>query len=171
MTSCCPLPRMRWSGATGAIARCKRVSTGCGRTRRSVRAWRWICGVKPTPKAVNKPWHHYIVPGLAKPGSFATVSKNTQFFANLRFECRGPHHTGGCRRPTEAIMPWLQGAQGNRSRLLQGTFYSIGIMVPYLCVIVGCHSHVSMDTTNNERDWKDMSREETETKQLNRNNF
>jgi hypothetical protein len=76
MTSCCPPPRMRWSGATGAIARCKRVSTGCGRQRRSVRALRWICGVKPKPKAVNKPWQHFILHGLEKPGSSATVSKN-----------------------------------------------------------------------------------------------
>ena len=73
--------------------------------------------------------------------------------------------------PPEAIMPWLQGAQGNRSRLLQGTFYSTGIMVPYLCVLVGCHSHVGMDTTHNGRGWKDMSIEGTETKQLNRTNF
>src|SRR4029434_8932349 len=65
---------MRWSGATGAIARCKRVSTGCGRKSRSVRAWRWICGVKPKPKAGNKPLHHFIVHGLDKPGSSATVS-------------------------------------------------------------------------------------------------
>src|SRR5215470_18072919 len=75
MTSCCPLPRMRWSGATGAIARCKKVSTGCGRKRRSVRAWRWICGVKPKPKAVNKPSPHFIVHGLDKPGVFTTVSE------------------------------------------------------------------------------------------------
>src|SRR5215831_9724090 len=74
MTSCCPPPRMRWSGVIGAIARCKRVSTGCGRKRRSVRVWRWICGVKPTPMAVNKPWQHCIVHGLAKPGALATVS-------------------------------------------------------------------------------------------------
>src|SRR5215510_1695382 len=74
MTSCCPLPRMRWSGTTGAIARCKRVSTGCGRTRRSGPAWPWICGVKPKPKAGNKPWQHCIVHGLDKPGSSATVS-------------------------------------------------------------------------------------------------
>ena len=47
-------PLKRRSGVTGAIARCKRVSTGCGRTRRSVCVLRWICGVKPTPKAVNK---------------------------------------------------------------------------------------------------------------------
>src|SRR5262249_36216753 len=66
---------MRWSGATGAIARCKRVSTGCGRKRRSVPAWPWICGVKPTPKAVNKPSPHSIVHGLDKPGGFTTVSR------------------------------------------------------------------------------------------------
>jgi hypothetical protein len=30
--------------------------------------------VKPTPKAVNKPWQHCIVHGLDKPGSSATVS-------------------------------------------------------------------------------------------------
>src|SRR6266700_4462472 len=65
---------MRWSGATGAIARCKRVSTGCGRKRRSVPAWPWICGVKPKPKAVNKPSPHSIVHGLDKPGVFTTVS-------------------------------------------------------------------------------------------------
>src|SRR5215470_7152530 len=77
MTSCCPRPRMRWSGATGAIARCKNRSTGYARRTRSVPAWRWICGVKPTPKAVNKPLHHFIVHGLDKPGSSATVSIQT----------------------------------------------------------------------------------------------
>src|SRR5207249_163903 len=65
---------MRWSGATGAIARGKRVSTGCGRKRRSVPAWPWICSVKPKPKAVNKPSPHSIVHGLDKPGAFTTVS-------------------------------------------------------------------------------------------------
>src|SRR5262247_1909852 len=65
---------MRWSGATGAIARCKKVSTGCGRKRRSVRVWRWICGVKRKPKAVNKPLHYFIVHERDKPGSSATVS-------------------------------------------------------------------------------------------------
>src|SRR2546427_6528902 len=65
---------MRWNGATGAIARCKRVSTGCGRKRRSVPAWPWICGVKPKPKAVNKPSPHSIAHGLDKPGVFTTVS-------------------------------------------------------------------------------------------------
>src|SRR5262249_14351803 len=76
MTSCCPPPPMPWNGATGAIARCKRVSTGCGRKSRSVRALHWICGVKRKPKAVNKPWHHCIVHGLDKPGVFTTVSEN-----------------------------------------------------------------------------------------------
>ena len=52
------------------------MSTGCGRKRRSVRALRWICGVKPKPKAGNKPLQHFIVHGLDKPGSFATVSNN-----------------------------------------------------------------------------------------------
>src|SRR5437660_12403348 len=68
---------MPWSGAPGAIARCKRVSTGCGRKRRSVRVLRWICGVKLKPKAVNKPLPYFIVHELDKPGSSATVSKKT----------------------------------------------------------------------------------------------
>src|SRR5215510_7194405 len=75
MTSCCHRPRMQWSGATGAIARGKNRSTGYARRTRSVPAWRWICGVKPTPKAVNKPLHHFIVHELDKPGSSATVSQ------------------------------------------------------------------------------------------------
>src|SRR5215813_8770835 len=79
MTSCCPPPRTRWSGAIGAIARGKRVSIACGRASRSVPVLRWICGVKPTPKAVNKPLHHFIVHGLAKPGALATVSAKHVF--------------------------------------------------------------------------------------------
>ena len=39
-----------------------------------MRALRWICGVKPKPKAGNKPLHHFILHGLDKPGSSATVS-------------------------------------------------------------------------------------------------
>src|SRR5712691_3170080 len=74
MTSYCHRRRMRWSGATGAIARCKNRSTGYAPRCRSVHAWRWICGVKPKPKAVNKPSPHFIVHGLDKPGVFTTVS-------------------------------------------------------------------------------------------------
>src|SRR5436190_10871795 len=87
MTSCCPPPRTRWSGAIGAIARCKRVSIECGRASRSVPVLCWICGVKPTPKAVNKPLHHFILHGLAKPGALATVSFKTAYEQQLWEEC------------------------------------------------------------------------------------
>ena len=53
------------------------MSTACGRTRSSVRVLHWICGVKRTPKAVNKPLHYCIVHELDKPGSSATVSLHT----------------------------------------------------------------------------------------------
>src|SRR5215471_10502655 len=82
MTSCCPRRRMRWSGATGAIARCKNKSTGCARRCRSVHAWHWICGVMPKPKVGNKPSPHSIVHGLDKPGGFTTVS-NIFAFQNV----------------------------------------------------------------------------------------
>src|SRR5438093_12016750 len=91
MTSCCHQHPMRWSGATGAIARCKRVSTGCGRKRRSGRVLRWICGVKPKPKAGNKPLQHFIVHGLDKPGNSATVSKNAGI--TKRASCHSLRHT------------------------------------------------------------------------------
>jgi hypothetical protein len=65
---------MRWNVGTGAIARGKSKSTGYARKRKSVRAWLWTCGVKPTPKAVNTPWQHCIVHGLDKPGVFTTDS-------------------------------------------------------------------------------------------------
>src|SRR5215831_17270431 len=74
MTSCCQPHPMPWNGATDAIVRCKGVSTACGRKSRSVRVWHWICGVKRTPKAVNKPLPYFIVHELDKPGNSATVS-------------------------------------------------------------------------------------------------
>jgi hypothetical protein len=52
---------MRWNAATGAIARCKATSSACARKRRFVCAWRWTCGVKPKPKAVNRPSKHYMM--------------------------------------------------------------------------------------------------------------
>src|SRR5689334_4858682 len=82
MTSCCPRRRRRWSGATGAIARGKHRATGYARRGRSVHAWRWLCGVKPKPKAVNTPSRHCIVHGLDKPGVFTTVSKDLSFTLN-----------------------------------------------------------------------------------------
>src|SRR5215510_10258161 len=75
MTSCCQRRRMRWSGATGAIARCKNTSTGYARKNRSGHAWRWTCGEKPKAKAVNKPSPHSIMHELDKPGVFTTVSR------------------------------------------------------------------------------------------------
>src|SRR4249919_2161178 len=80
---------MRWSGATGAIARCKSRSTVCARKYRSVPAWHWICGVKPKPKAGNKPSPHSIMHGLDKPGVFTTVS-----FDPSSFPKRGTHSVG-----------------------------------------------------------------------------
>src|SRR6266702_6664640 len=103
MTSCCPPPRMRWSGTTDAIASCKRVSTGCGRTRRSVRALRWICGVKPKPKAVNKPLQYSIGHGLDKPGVFTTVSIFLQFGGRgiaCALFAKGDEEAGGEDRPS-----------------------------------------------------------------------
>jgi hypothetical protein len=41
---------------------------------------RWIGGVKPTLKAVNKLSPYFIVHGLDKPGSSATVSKFLSLF-------------------------------------------------------------------------------------------
>src|SRR5262245_23832739 len=78
---------------------------------------------------------------------------------------------GACARLCLLPLPGLQGAQGQSSRLRQGTCYSTAIMVPSLGVIVGYQSHAGMDTTKSARVWKDVSREETETKQRNRHNF
>src|SRR5215470_8459814 len=75
MTRCCQQHPMPWNGVTGAIARCKKVSTACGRKRRSVHVLHWICGVKLKPKAVNKLLHYFIVLERDKPGSSATVSR------------------------------------------------------------------------------------------------
>src|SRR5262249_45571063 len=88
MTSCCPPRPMQWNVVTGAIARCKSKSTGYARKRKSVRAWRWTCGVKPTPKAVNKPWQHCIVHGLDKPGVFTTDSQKASFSTILMEKCQ-----------------------------------------------------------------------------------
>jgi hypothetical protein len=68
-------------------------------------------------------------------------------------------------------MPWLQGAQGNSSRRLQGTWYGTGIRVPDRCALVGGHSHGGRDTPDHARVWKGMSIEGTEPKLLNRNRF
>src|SRR5215472_17993187 len=95
MTSCCPPRPMRWNVVTGAIARCKSTSTGYARKRKSVRAWRWTCGVKPTPKAGNKPWQHCIVHGLDKPGVFTTDSNIVALHATNGMLDKDAHATQG----------------------------------------------------------------------------
>src|SRR5215475_5330862 len=57
---------MRWSGATGAIARCKNRSIGYVRKPRSAPAWRWTCGEKPKGQGVAKPSTNYMRHGLPK---------------------------------------------------------------------------------------------------------
>ena len=57
---CCPRRRMRWSGVTGAIARCKNKSTGYVHEPRSAPAWRWTCGKKPKGQGVTKPSTPYM---------------------------------------------------------------------------------------------------------------
>src|SRR5437879_1097694 len=120
MTSCCHPHQMPWSGATGAIARCKRVSTGCGRKSRSVRVLRWICGVKLKPKAVNKPLPYFIVHELDKPGSSATVSKNAGI--TKRASCHTLRHTFATYKAEKGVSPfqlqqWLGHANLNTTQI------------------------------------------------------
>src|SRR6266487_6137035 len=59
----CPRPRMRWNGAIGAIARCKKVSTVCAPKSRSRHALRLICGEKPGARGVATLFTPYMRPG------------------------------------------------------------------------------------------------------------
>src|SRR5215471_18513300 len=79
MPSCCPPHPMPWSGASGASARGTSGSLGCGRTPRSVRVWRGLCGVQRQPKAVHNPLPSCILPALDKPGRSPTVSITVDF--------------------------------------------------------------------------------------------
>src|SRR5262245_27363857 len=98
---------MRWNAATGAIARCKATSIAYARKGRSVPAWRWTCGVKPTPKAVNKPSPHFIVHGLDKPGGFTTVSFLSLIFFESGKDAPSPgqrqYHTHFAQSTTRRI--------------------------------------------------------------------
>src|SRR2546428_1697836 len=60
MTHCYPRPPMRWNGAIGVIARCKRVSTVCVPKSRSKQELRSICGEKPKAKGVSRPFKPYM---------------------------------------------------------------------------------------------------------------
>src|SRR2546428_5246672 len=114
MRSCSPRRPMRWNAATGDIARCKATSIVYERKRRSVRALRWTCGVKPRPKGVDKPSYHSIMHGLDKPGVFTTVSQKAgvklsdtashlrHILANTVSETHRAHAVASARQRTEA---------------------------------------------------------------------
>src|SRR6266581_4954897 len=55
MTNYYRRPQMQWSGATGGIVRCKRVSTEYARKSGSGRVLRSTCGEKPKPKDGTRP--------------------------------------------------------------------------------------------------------------------
>src|SRR5262252_10917113 len=93
MTSCCPPPRMRWSGATDAIARCKRVSTGCGRKPSSAHAWRWICGVKPKGQGATKPSTPYMRHGLPEVTRYPCYSLEVNNILPVSESNFPPHHS------------------------------------------------------------------------------
>src|SRR5712692_2650517 len=59
---------------------------------------RYLCGVKPKPKAVNKPSPHSIMHGLDKPGVFTTVS-HSRWVATRR----------GLRKPVSSSPPFKTG--------------------------------------------------------------
>src|SRR5262245_35740070 len=82
-----PRRPMRWTAASGALARCKSVATGGGHKRSAGRVLRSICGVKPTPQAVNKLAPPFIVHGLDKPGVFTTVSANRVYLSCAGVVC------------------------------------------------------------------------------------
>src|SRR5438445_11386175 len=69
MTNCSHRPRMRWNGATVAIARGKRASTVCGYKSRAAHELRWTCGEKPKAKGVTRRSEPYMmrVPGESGP--------------------------------------------------------------------------------------------------------
>ena len=78
-----------------------------------MRAWRWICGVKPKPKAVNKPLHHFIVHGLDKPGNPATVSKCEGLFQRRGKEfLQGLAHLGEPLEPPPQCGQFVQSGLG-----------------------------------------------------------
>src|SRR5712671_744559 len=80
MTSCCPRRRMRWSGATGAIARCKNRSTGYVRKPRSAHAWHSTCGEKPKEQGATKPSTPYMRPVLPKATRYPRYSLHKFFY-------------------------------------------------------------------------------------------
>src|SRR5262249_53469627 len=112
-TSCCPPPRMRWSGATGAIARCKRVSTGCERKPRSAHAWRWTCGEKPKGQGATKPSTPYMRHGLPEATRYPCYSLEIRDYSIVTGFCMAPEghlsysalHMGVVKAPMCTTLP------------------------------------------------------------------
>src|SRR5712692_1663363 len=88
MTRCCPRPRMRWSGATDAIARGNSRSTGYARKHKSGHAWRWTCGAKPKAKGAVKPSRPYMRHVLAEVTRYPCYSlqKAVRAWTQTRFQ-------------------------------------------------------------------------------------
>src|SRR6516162_4883004 len=91
MTSCCPRRRMRWSGATGAIARGKNRSTGYVHKPRSAPAWRWTCGEKPKGQGVTKPSTPYMRHGLPEATRYPCYSFDSSLYKDTGFQGYEPH--------------------------------------------------------------------------------
>ena len=126
--------------------------------------------------------HHCVVRAWCPPSGSAVAPGLHAAARTRRLRVRSRATWCPCGRPSRrhpAHRPFLRTALPNVTTIAPRTAYyrisyvrdTVSIMIPYICVIVGCHSHVGMDTTNSERVWKAMSREETETKQRNRNIF
>src|SRR5882724_2555604 len=92
MTSCGPRRRMRWSGATGALASCKNRSTGSVRKPRSAHAWRWTCGEKPKGQDATKPSTPSMRHVLPEATRYPCYSLD---FADHRYAARGGAVVGG----------------------------------------------------------------------------
>src|SRR6266446_2094597 len=85
MTNCCPRPRMRWNGAIGAIARCKKVSTVCAPKSRSRHELRLICGEKPGARGVATLFTPYMRHGQDESNPVSLLqcpSKGTRDYAS-----------------------------------------------------------------------------------------
>src|SRR5690349_17231901 len=83
MTSCYRRLRMPWSGATGAIARCKNRSIGSARKHRSGHDWHWTCGEKPKAKGAIKPSTLYMKHVQAEVTRYPRYSLHNQQYSAL----------------------------------------------------------------------------------------
>src|SRR3989475_12245899 len=87
MTNGCPRPRMRWNGAIGAIARCKKVSTVCAPKSRSRHELRLICGEKPGARGVATLFTPYMRHGQDESNPVSLLQCRLDVH-NLTFTCK-----------------------------------------------------------------------------------